>query len=906
MFENKDALEVVGSFSSDAEKGLSEQEAQKRLSTYGHNELQEKKKKTIFGMFFGNLCDPMTLILCLAAILSLVLAIINWKVEGAKGLVDVFIIFGVVILNAIIGTIQEAKAEKALDALKKMSSPTSNVIRDGQSKVIPSRELVPGDVVVLKEGDIIPADLRLLSASGLKTDESSLTGESVPVEKDADAVLKDDTPLAERVNEAFLSTFVVHGRGVGVVVATGMKTEIGKIASLLQKEENEVTPLEKNLAKLSKFLGILASIVVVLMMVAKIIWGIVDGNLPSIWQSALLDSIALAVAAIPEGLTAIVTIVLANGVTKMAKNNVVVRKLASVETLGAVTVVCSDKTGTLTQNKMKVVDVYSNSRRAEFKDFDISFKELAIGMALCNDARNEGTRTGDPTEIALLDFASAIGLSKTKLDETMTRVNEIPFDSTSKTMTTMHQVENGVIHYKKGAIERLLPDTKLIYKNGSIEPLDEAGVKEIEKQAKAMSNMGLRVLGLIALYPGQEGFAFVGLTGMIDPPRDNAKVSVEELRGAGVRTIMITGDHPDTAFAIAKQLTIVTDASQVMTGADIDACSEEELAEKVKRVNVFARVSPENKSSIVAALQSNGEIVAMTGDGVNDAPSLKAAHCGIAMGITGTDVAKDAADMILMDDDFSSIVKAVEEGRGIYKNIQKTILFLLSSNVGEIICMFIAALLGLPSPLIAIHLLLVNLVTDSLPGIALGVDKKSKTVMQEKPRDPKDSLFAHGGYALVFGYGALVGVATLTAFLFIFWMNQGFSLNLDAISAYFADPLKLEEAQSMAFCVLSLSQLFHMLGMVNVKKSIIHIFSDKNLVLWVAFLLGLALQVLFIFTPGLNTALQVIALQGWDFLWVGLLMVSPVVVHEIVCLIEWLIQKRKTKAGETKNPAKTA
>ncbi len=906
MFENKDALEVIGSFGSDEEKGLSEEEAAKRLAQYGPNELQEKKKKTILGMFFGNFVDPMTLILCLAAILSLVLAIINWKEEGAKGLIDVFIIFGVVILNAIIGTIQEAKAEKALDALKKMSSPTSNVIRDGQSKVIPSRELVPGDIVILKEGDIIPADLRLLSASGLKADESSLTGESVPVEKDPSLTLKEDTPLAERVNEAFLSTFVVHGRGTGIVVATGMKTEIGKIATLLQKEEEEVTPLEKNLGKLSKFLGILAAIVVVLMMVAKIIWGVVDGNLPTIWQSALLDSIALAVAAIPEGLTAVVTIVLANGVTKMAKNNVVVRKLASVETLGAVTVVCSDKTGTLTQNKMKVVEAYSNGMRADVQHFDQSFKELALGMALCNDARNEEVRTGDPTEIALLDFASALGLSKTSIDSSLPRIDEIPFDSTSKTMTTMHQTETGVVHYKKGAIERLLPETKYIYKNGKFEPLTPAETKTIENQVKSMSEQGLRVLGLVALYPDKDGFAFVGLTGMIDPPRENARASVEELRGAGVRTIMITGDHPVTAFAIAKQLTIASDASQVMTGSQIDACSEEELAEKVKDVCVFARVSPENKQSIVAALQRNGEIVAMTGDGVNDAPSLKAAHCGIAMGITGTDVAKDAADMILMDDDFSSIVKAVEEGRGIYKNIQKTILFLLSSNIGEIVCMFIAALLGLPSPLIAIHLLLVNLVTDSLPGIALGVDKKSKTVMQEKPRDPKDSLFAHGGYGLVFGYGALVGVATLVAFLSTFWMSHGFSFDLNAISEYFADPLKLEEAQSMAFCVLSLSELFHMLGMVDAKKSFIHVFRDRNFVLWGAFFLGLALQVLFIFTPGLNNVLQVVALQGWDFLWVGLLMITPVVVHEIVVFILWISKKLKKKPSEEGNETKIA
>ena len=885
MFENKDVLEALSSFSSDAEKGLSQEEAKKRLQEHGFNELNEKKKKTIFGMFFGNLCDPMTLILCLAAILSLVLAIINWKQEGAKGLIDVFIIFGVVILNAIIGTIQEAKAEKALDALKKMSSPSSNVIREGKSIVIPSRELVPGDIVVLKEGDIIPADLRLIETVGLKSDESSLTGESLPVEKDASLVLKENTPLGDRLNEAFLSTFVVHGRGKGVVIATGMKTEIGKIAALLQKEESEVTPLEKNLARLSKFLGIFASIVVVLMMVAKIIWGVVDNNLPSIWQSALLDSIALAVAAIPEGLTAIVTIVLANGVTRMAKANVVVRKLASVETLGAVTVVCSDKTGTLTQNKMKVVEAYTSGKTYDVQGFDSSCRELALGMALCNDANNEGSRTGDPTEIALLDFASALGMSKKEIDITLPRVDEIPFDSSSKTMTTMHQSEKGVIHYKKGAIERLLPETKYIYQNGDVVHIGPKDIEEIEKKVKEMSLRGLRVLGLVALYPDKNGFAFVGLVGMIDPPRENAKASVEELREAGVRTIMITGDHPDTAFAIAKELTIVSSSDQVMTGLEIDACSPLELAEKVKTVSVFARVSPENKQAIVAALQSNGEIVAMTGDGVNDAPSLKAAHCGIAMGITGTDVAKDAADMILMDDDFSSIVKAVEEGRGIYKNIQKTILFLLSSNVGEIICMFVASLLGLPSPLIAIHLLLVNLVTDSLPGIALGVDKKSKDVMKEKPRDPKDSLFAHGGYSLVFGYGAWIGIATLIAFLSTFWMSKGFSFDLDAISAYFADPLKLEEAQSMAFCVLSLSQLFHMLGMVNAKKSIIHIFKDKNPVLWVAFLLGFALQVLFIFTPGLNTALQVMALQGWDFLWVGLLAISPLLVHEIVCFV---------------------
>lgn len=901
MFENKNVKETLSSFSVDENEGLKTSEVEERRKRDGLNKLKEKQADPWYKIFWGNIADPMTLILAIAAIISLVLAIINWEKEGPEGLADVFIIFGVVIINALIGTIQEMKAEKALEALKKLSAPTATVRRDGKTIEIPAEELVVGDIVILEEGRTVPADLRLIKAFSLKADEASLTGESVPAEKDPDIVLSEESGVGDRVNEVFMSTPIVYGHGEGVVIATGMNTEIGKIASMLSDEGEEDTPLQKKLAGLSKFLGILTVVIVVLMLGVKIIWALINNNIGEAWSNALLDSVALAVAAIPEGLTAVVTIVLAMGMTKMVKVNTIVRRLASVETLGAVSVICSDKTGTLTQNKMTVVRAYEDETIYEQNEFSKEkLSLLARGMSLCSDAKVDGGIYGDPTEVALIEFANSFDMHKGDLEKETPRIDEMPFDSVRKMMSTMHQDKDKTISYTKGAMDQILKHTTHILISGEVKPIAKEDITKIEDAASKMSGDALRVLALAISYNKQleeDNLIFVGLVGMVDPPREAAKPAVATLKKAGITTIMITGDHKDTAFAIAKELGIAEDISQTMSGDQIDACSEEELREKVEHVRVFARVSPENKVSIVKAIKANGHIAAMTGDGVNDAPSLKSADIGIAMGITGTDVAKGAADMVLTDDNFASIEKAVEEGRGIYANIKKTILFLLSSNIGEVVCMLLTAIMGLPSPLIAIHLLWVNLITDSLPAIALGADRKPEDIMNDKPRDPKESLFSHGGYGITFGYGAWIGLITLIAFLSEVWMKQGFTLNPSVIKAFYdnASLAVLEEAQAMAFCVLSMSELFHMLGMTNTKKSFVHVFKDKNYLLWASFIIGLALQFFVIFVPGVNDVFQVVPLEGWDFAWVFGLGVSPLIIHEIIVFILWIKKKTGNK-----------
>ena len=924
MYENKSPEEVYKELSVDPSFGLSEEEVASRRKTSGLNKLKEKEKDPWYKVFWHNIKDPMTLVLGIAAAISLTLAIINMSkgLEGPEALADVFIIFGVVILNAVIGTVQELKAEKALEALKKMSAPTATVRRSGKTMEVKAEELVPGDIVILEEGRTVPADLRLIKTFLMKADESSLTGESLPSSKDAELTFSKEAGVGDRSNIAYMSTPIVYGHGEGVVIATGENTEIGKIANMLSSGEEENTQLQKKLAGLSKFLGWLTIGIVLLMLAVKLIYALIQGNLSSTWDNALLDSVALAVAAIPEGLTAVVTIVLALGMGKMVKVNTVVRRLASVETLGAVSVVCSDKTGTLTQNKMTVVRSYVDGRLLDRNSFNFeNMGFLAKGLCLCSDAKVDGGVYGDPTEVALVELSNGLGMHKADLEKECPRVDELPFDSVRKMMSTQHLVasspfeakkrfsflnrkDNGPkkLTFTKGALDQVLKHVTSIYIDGEIRPIKNIDIDGIIAASGVMASDALRVLALAISSSdkiSENDLTFVGLVGMVDPPREAAKPAVATLKKAGIVTVMITGDHKDTAFAIAKELGIADSLSQCMSGDQIDACSEEELAEKVKTVRVFARVSPANKVSIVKAIKSNGLVVAMTGDGVNDAPSLKAADIGIAMGITGTDVAKGAADMVLTDDNFASIEKAVEEGRGIYANIKKTILFLLSSNIGEVVAMVLSAIMGLPSPLIAIHLLWVNLITDSLPAVALGADKKQDDIMSEPPRDPKESLFSRGGTFIIFGYGLLIGLITLIAFLIKPWSEGNFLL-VD-ILAYFSDAalgeVRLEEAQSMAFCVLALAELFHMLGMTSVTHSAFQAFFHKNVLLYIAFFLGIALQLAVIEIPGINTVFHLYKLsdEPIEYLWVFLLAILPLLVHEIVALVLFLKKKSKKK-----------
>ena len=894
---NKSIEEAEKILETNIQNGLTENDVKTKREKYGLNMLKAKKKASLLQRFIEQFKDFSIIVLIIAAIVSGVVGI-----SQGEGMTDTIIILIVVLANAIIGIAQESKAEKSLEALQKLTDHASKVIRDGKIKVIPAKELVPGDIVVLDTGDYIPADLRVIEAVNLKAQESSLTGESVPVEKTTKTIEKTDVGIGDRTNMLFSSSLVTYGRGKGIVVQTGMNTEVGKIAGMLDNTEKQITPLQEKLNKLGKTLGIAALAICAFIFII----GLIQGKEPI---NMFMTAVSLAVAAIPEGLVAVSTIVLAIGVQKMVKKNAIVKKLPAVETLGSATVICSDKTGTLTQNKMTVEKIFINGETKELAEYkeniNEDLKKLIFANMLCNDTKisTDGKLTGDPTETALVDMAFKLDFDPSVYDR-MPRIQEIPFDSDRKLMTTVNEVNGKYIVYTKGGMDELIGICNSYILNGEIENNIEEYKNIITKNNEQMAKEALRVLACaykeIDHKPTKEDMKniekdliFVGMVGMIDPPREEAKIAVEKCKTAGIKTVMITGDHKITATAIAKKLGILENENEAITGADLEKMTDEELEKSVRKYSVYARVSPEHKVRIVKAWQKNGEIVAMTGDGVNDSPALKTANIGCAMGVVGTDVAKEAADVILTDDNFATIVSAVEEGRRIYDNILKVIQFLLSSNVGEVIVLFLATLLtpffakwfGITDVahleiLLPIHILWINLVTDSLPALALAFDPANEGIMKRKPAKPGKGVFTKGMTWRVIYQGVMIGLLTLAAFMI------GLATTKEPINGLSLDESKIEVGQTMAFITLAMSELVHVFNIRDNKKSIFKtkIFNNSKLI-W-AILASAALMFVILVIPALRHIFSIPILPTGNILELVLLVFAPIVIVEIFKLLK--------------------
>ena len=883
--------EVFGEIKS-TENGLTSEQARRRSAETGKNKLAEGKKTPLILRFLSQFADPMIIILIAAAVISAITSVLQKEFPS-----DVIIIMFVVIVNAILGVYQESKAEKAIEALQKMAAATTKVLRDGKVCEIPSEDLTVGDVVLLEAGDAVPADGRIFESASLKIEESALTGESVPVNKFIKAIGLEgqkDVPLGDRKNMMYMGSTVVYGRGKAVITSIGMDTEMGKIAGALSSAKDEQTPLQKKLGQLSKILSFIVLGICVFMFAFDIVRALVTGtemNLDFLLGSFML-AVSLAVAAIPEGLAAVVTVVLSIGVTNMSKKNAIIRKLTAVETLGCAQIICSDKTGTLTQNKMTVVEHYCDNE-----------KMLAEGMALCTDVNldDDGNLVGEPTEMALVAYSMSLGMNKNELLKSAPRVGEAPFDSNRKMMSTIHKTADGILQFTKGAPDEILKHCTKIFKNGEVSPLTDADRDAVLKKNKEFADRALRVLACgykqLSCVPEDQSpdnieneLVFCGLVGMIDPVRPEVKAAIEECRGAGIRPIMITGDHKDTAVAIALELGIIKDKSEAITGAELDDIPDEDFKEKVTQYSVYARVQPEHKVRIVNAWKSRGMITAMTGDGVNDAPSIKSADIGVGMGITGTDVTKNVADMVLADDNFATIVSAVEEGRRIYDNIRKSIQFLLSSNLSEVMAIFTANLLGF-TILKPVHLLWINLVTDCFPALALSMEKGEKDLMKRPPRKSSDGIFAGGvGFDVVY-QGLFVTLLTLAAYFIGHFMEAGrWEITESA------------DGMTMAFLTMSMCEIFHSFNMRSQHGSTVSMLlhGSFNKYIFGSTVLSLITTALVIEVPFLADAFDFTTIDAREFFTaLGLaFLIIPLV--EIVKAIERAVIKNKAKKQTAK------